>query len=157
MDRMGFGQAVTTCQCSTYVPLTCHPGLHRTLHPLPLRLCRQSAECGLHQMHEYAYKCVRMRRDAHCGAEQGQKRERTVCIRMRHNAHCIECVRMRANVCECISFRMHRVDEMHLKMWDVRMHLNATVKECTRFNIHSNTCRCTSSRMQQNASMHNAS
>jgi hypothetical protein len=27
---------------------------------------------------EYAYKCVRMRRDAHCGAEEGHKRDRMV-------------------------------------------------------------------------------
>ena len=53
-----------------------------------------------------------------------------VCIRMHQNAYCIECVRMRTNVCECMRFKMHRVAEMHLKMWDVRMlmrmHRNAT-------------------------------
>ena len=59
-------------------------------------------ECVRMQMHEYAYECVRIRRDAHCGAEVAQKRDRSgaewyayECVRMRtvsNASECVECI-----------------------------------------------------------------
>ena len=53
-----------------------------------------------HLLNEYAYECIRMRQDAHCGAEVAQKRDRRGTEVARNSMH--------TNASECALYRMRR-------------------------------------------------